>query len=50
MRRNVVEVVCYPDEGHGFDKIEHQIDAARRIVAWFDRYLKKTPPAPAAGN
>ncbi len=37
----VIEVVYYPDEGHGFDKLEHQIDAARRIVAWFDKYLKK---------
>jgi dipeptidyl aminopeptidase/acylaminoacyl peptidase len=49
-RGNVVEVVYYPDEGHGFDKVEHQIDAARRIVGWFDRYLKKTPMAPAVGK
>jgi dipeptidyl aminopeptidase/acylaminoacyl peptidase len=34
--------VYYPDAGHGFDKIEHQIDAARRTVAWFDKYLE--PP------
>ena len=46
----VVEVVYYPDEGHGFDKLEHQIDAARRIVAWFEKYLSKTPAAPAGGN
>jgi dipeptidyl aminopeptidase/acylaminoacyl peptidase len=45
-RGNVVEVVYYPDEGHGFDKLEHQIDAARRIADWFDKYLKKEP-APA---
>jgi dipeptidyl aminopeptidase/acylaminoacyl peptidase len=38
-RGATVEVVYYPDEGHGFDKVEHQIDAARRIVAWFDKYL-----------
>jgi dipeptidyl aminopeptidase/acylaminoacyl peptidase len=25
----VMDVVYYPDEGHGFDKLEHQIDAAR---------------------
>ena len=41
-RGNVVDVVYYPDEGHGFDKLEHQIDAARRIVDWFDKYLKNT--------
>jgi dipeptidyl aminopeptidase/acylaminoacyl peptidase len=40
-RGNVVEVVYYPDEGHGFDKLEHQIDSARRTVEWFDKYLKK---------
>jgi dipeptidyl aminopeptidase/acylaminoacyl peptidase len=47
-RGNVVDVVYYPDEGHGFDKLEHQIDAARRIVEWFEKYLKKVPGAPAA--
>ncbi len=45
-RGSVVDVVYYPDEGHGFDKLEHQIDAARRIVGWFDKYLKKEPAAP----
>ena len=39
-RGNVIEVVYYPDEGHGFDKLEHQIDAGRRTLAWFDKYLK----------
>jgi dipeptidyl aminopeptidase/acylaminoacyl peptidase len=46
---NVVDVVYYPDEGHGFDKLEHQSDAARRIVGWFEKYLKVAPAAPA-GN
>jgi len=49
-RGNVVEVVYYPDEGHGFDKLEHQIDAARRIVAWFDKYLRNAPAAPTAAK
>jgi dipeptidyl aminopeptidase/acylaminoacyl peptidase len=39
-RGNVIDVVYYPDEGHGFDKLEHQMDAGRRIVQWFDKYLK----------
>ncbi len=31
----------YPNEGHGFAKRENQIDAIRRSIEWFDRYLKK---------
>lgn len=49
-RGNVIDVVYYPDEGHGFDKLEHQIDAAHRIVAWFDKYLNKVPALPAGGK
>jgi dipeptidyl aminopeptidase/acylaminoacyl peptidase len=30
----------YPAEGHGFFKIEDQIDALTRTLAWFDLYLK----------
>ncbi|MBV9574882.1 MAG: S9 family peptidase, partial [Acidobacteriales bacterium] len=29
----------YPNEGHGFVKRENQIDAIRRTVEWFDKYL-----------
>jgi len=36
----VVEAHFYADEGHGFYKRENQIDATRRTVEWFDRYLK----------
>jgi len=36
----VVDAHYYPDEGHGFEKRENQIDAIRRSVAWFDKYLK----------
>lgn len=41
-RGNVVHVVYYPDEGHGFDKREHQIDAACATIDWFDKYLKNS--------
>ena len=41
---NTVDVVYYPNEGHGFEKVEDQIDAAKRTVDWFDRYLKGTSP------
>lgn len=49
-RGAIVDVVYYPDEGHGFDKLEHQIDAARRIVGWFEKYLGTGSAAPAGGN
>ncbi len=37
---NVVDSVFYPDEGHGFLKREHQQDSLKRLVDWFDKYLK----------
>ena len=36
----VVDAHYYPAEGHGFAKRENQIDALKRTVAWFDKYLK----------
>jgi dipeptidyl aminopeptidase/acylaminoacyl peptidase len=39
----VVESHYYPDEGHGFEKRENQIDAMQRTVDWFDRHLKHKP-------
>ncbi len=39
----VVDAHYYPEEGHGFAKRENQIDAIRRTVAWFDKYLKGAP-------
>jgi dipeptidyl aminopeptidase/acylaminoacyl peptidase len=35
-----VDVVYYPQEGHGFMKREDQIDEITRTVAWFDKFLK----------
>jgi dipeptidyl aminopeptidase/acylaminoacyl peptidase len=35
-----VDVHYYPSEGHGFVKRENQIDAIKRMIDWFDRYLK----------
>ncbi len=34
------ELVVYPREGHGFQERGHRLDKARRVAAWFDRYLK----------
>lgn len=33
------ELVVYPREGHGIWERAHQLDMARRIMAWFDRWL-----------
>ena len=30
----------YPDEGHGFRKVEHRVDMLRRATDWFDKHLK----------
>lgn len=35
-----VDAHYYPNEGHGFEKRENQIDAIHRTVEWFDKYLK----------
>jgi dipeptidyl aminopeptidase/acylaminoacyl peptidase len=34
------ELVVYPREGHGLQERAHRLDAWRRTVAWFDRYLR----------
>ena len=38
-----VDAHYYANEGHGFEKRENQIDAIRRTVDWFDKYLKNNP-------
>ncbi|MDP9366499.1 MAG: S9 family peptidase [Chloroflexota bacterium] len=35
-----VSFVRYPREGHGVKERLHQIDLMRRVVAWYDRWLK----------
>ena len=34
------ELVIYPGEGHAISQREHIHDIERRLVAWFDKYLK----------
>ena len=36
----VVAAHDYSNEGHGFEKRENRIDAIRRSVEWFDKYLR----------
>jgi dipeptidyl aminopeptidase/acylaminoacyl peptidase len=38
----VHEYHVYPDEGHGFRVTENRIDAVRRTLDWFERYLRKS--------
>lgn len=47
---HIVEAHYYPNEGHGLDKREDQIDALQRTVAWFDRYLKDDAGTPSASH
>jgi dipeptidyl aminopeptidase/acylaminoacyl peptidase len=41
-----VELVVYPNEGHGFSRPSDERDVLERAVAWFDKYM----PAPQAPN
>jgi len=34
------QLVIYPDEGHAFTRPEDQRDRSRRIVNWFDQFIK----------
>ena len=36
---HTVDVHYYPQEGHGFAKRENQIDALKRTVDWFEKYM-----------
>lgn len=35
-----VEFVRYPRQGHSIKERHHQIDLMKRMVAWFDKWLK----------
>jgi dipeptidyl aminopeptidase/acylaminoacyl peptidase len=34
-------MVIYPGEGHVLEKRSNQIDEMRRVLAWYDRFLKR---------
>lgn len=38
-----VEMVIYPRAGHGLGESQHRLDYARRVLAWFDRWVKNRP-------
>ena len=35
------QLVQYPREPHGFQEPKHRVDVQKRVVEWFDTYLKK---------
>ncbi len=37
------DFVVYPREGHGIREEKHRLDMYRRIIAWFETYLKPVP-------
>jgi dipeptidyl aminopeptidase/acylaminoacyl peptidase len=50
-RRGVpVQLVLFPDEGHGFRKIANRIRSTTAIVRWFETYLGPAGAPPAAGH
>ncbi|MBO0798172.1 MAG: S9 family peptidase [Blastocatellia bacterium] len=38
-----VQLVIYPDQGHGLAVPSYQLDKMRREFAWVEQYVKKTP-------
>jgi dipeptidyl aminopeptidase/acylaminoacyl peptidase len=48
-RRGVpVQYLLFPDEGHGFRKTANRVRSTVAIVRWFELYLARGGPAPAA--
>jgi dipeptidyl aminopeptidase/acylaminoacyl peptidase len=46
LRRHGVdtELVVYPEEGHGVRRFPARVDAATRLLAWFERYMPADHP------
>jgi dipeptidyl aminopeptidase/acylaminoacyl peptidase len=42
------QLVIYPNEFHGIQRPSYVRDRYERYVAWYDKYLKRPAPAPAA--
>ena len=40
LQEKTVEFVHYPREGHGFYEPQHRLDEMRRILSWFDKYVR----------
>lgn len=42
------ELVLYPREPHGFHEEKHLVDRLKRILAWYDKYLKSDSMGPVS--
>lgn len=42
------QMIIYPNEFHGIQRPSYQRDRYERYLAWYDKYLKKTPDAAGA--
>ena len=38
------QLIIYPNEFHGIERPSYVRDRYERYLAWYDKYLKKTPP------
>lgn len=41
LKKAEAQLVLYPREPHGIKEIPHLADRLKRIVSWFDKYLKR---------
>ncbi len=41
LKKAETQLVLYPRESHGIQEIPHLADRLKRIVSWFDKYLKR---------
>ena len=44
------QLIIYPNENHGIQRPSYQRDRMERYLAWYDRYVKKTPSAPSTST
>ncbi|HJZ68441.1 MAG TPA: S9 family peptidase [Blastocatellia bacterium] len=42
------QMIIYPNENHGIQRPSYQRDRYERYLAWYDKYLKKTPELTAS--
>ena len=46
----VADLVLYPREPHGFQEAKHRLDMQKRMIAWFEKYVKSSGQKPVAGG
>jgi dipeptidyl aminopeptidase/acylaminoacyl peptidase len=46
----VADLVLYPREPHGFQEAKHRVDVQKRMLAWFEKYVKSGNQKPVTGG